>query len=150
MLKGIDPLLNAEVLQVLRAMGHGDDLIIADTNFPSDSVAKETVHGELLRIDRSAKEVVAAVLSVYPIDTFVDDAAARMEVVDAPDEILPVMEEVQAEVVSAVGGSMPMISIERFAFYERAKQAYAVIQTHERRFYGCFAFRKGVIPPEDG
>lgn len=148
MLKGIDPLLNADVLQVLRAMGHGDDLIIADTNFPSDSVAKETAHGKLLRIDRSAAEVVAAVLSVYPLDTFVDDAAARMEVVGEPNTILPVMEEVQAEIDSANGEALPMISIERFAFYERAKQAYAVIQTHERRFYGCFAFRKGVIPPE--
>ena len=64
--------------------------------------------------------------------------------------ILPVMEEVQVEVDAANGETQPMISIERFAFYERAKQAYAVIQTHERRFYGCFAFRKGVIPPEGG
>ena len=148
MLKGIDSLLNAEILHVLRAMGHGDDLIIADTNFPSQSVAKQTAHGKLLRIDRSAAEVVQAVLSVYPLDTFVDDAAARMEVVGSPDEILPVMNEVQTQVDHANGDPMPMISIERFAFYERAKQAYAVIQTHERRFYGCFAFRKGVIPPD--
>jgi L-fucose mutarotase len=147
MLKGLDPLLNADVLYALRAMGHGDDLIIADTNFPSDSVARETVLGEVLRIDRPAAEVVKAVLSVYPIDTFVDDAAARMEVVGEPDTILPVMEEVQAE-VSAVGGPQ-MMSIERFAFYERAKQAYAVIQTGERRFYGCFALRKGVVPPDE-
>ncbi|NNE81844.1 MAG: ribose ABC transporter [Silicimonas sp.] len=148
MLKGIDPILNADVLYALRAMGHGDDLIIADTNFPSDSVARETVLGEVLRIDRPAAEVVRAVLSIYPIDTFVDDAAARMEVVDEPDTILPVMEEVQSE-VSAVGGPT-MMSIERFAFYDRAKTAYAVIQTGERRFYGCFALRKGVVPPDEG
>ena len=148
MLKGIDPILNADVLYALRAMGHGDDLIIADTNFPSDSVARETVLGEVLRIDRPAAEVVRAVLSIYPIDTFVDDAAARMEVVDEPDTILPVMEEVQSE-VSAVGGPT-MMSIERFAFYDRAKAAYAVIQTGERRFYGCFALRKGVVPPDEG
>ncbi|ABG33208.1 ribose ABC transporter [Roseobacter denitrificans] len=146
MLKGIDPILNAEVLFALRAMGHGDDLIIADTNFPSDSVARDTVLGEILRIDRPAAEVVRAVLSVYPIDTFVDDAAARMEVVDEPDTILPVMQEVQQE-VSAAGG-LTMMSIERFAFYDRSKKAYAVIQTGERRFYGCFAFRKGVVPPD--
>lgn len=146
MLKGLDPLLNADVLYALRAMGHGDDLIIADTNFPSDSVARETVLGEVLRIDRPAAEVVKAVLSVYPIDTFVDDAAARMEVVGEPDTILPVMEEVQAE-VSAVSGPK-MISVERYAFYDRSKQAYAVIQTGERRFYGCFALRKGVVPPD--
>ncbi len=148
MLKGIDPILNADVLYALRAMGHGDDLIIADTNFPSDSVARETVLGEVLRIDRPAAEVVRAVLSLYPIDTFVDDAAARMEVVGEPDTILPVMAEVQAE-VKAAGGPDPMLPIERFAFYDRAKQAYAVIQTGERRFYGCFAFRKGVIPPDE-
>ena len=149
MLKGINALLNADVLYTLRAMGHGDDLIIADTNFPSDSVARETVLGELLRIDASAAEVIRAVLSVYPIDTFVDDAAGRMEVVGEPKTILPVMEEVQAE-LSAVGGPNPMMSIERYAFYERAKDAYAVIQTGERRFYGCFALRKGVVGPDEG
>lgn len=146
MLKGIDPILNADVLYALRAMGHGDDLIIADTNFPSDSVARETTLGEVLRIDRPAAEVARAVLSVYPIDTFVDDAAARMEVVGEPDTMMPVMEEMQKE-VTAVGGPK-MITVERFAFYDRAKEAYAVIQTGERRFYGCFAFRKGVVPPE--
>ena len=149
MLIGINALLNADVLYTLRAMGHGDDLIIADTNFPSNSVARETVLGELLRIDASAAEVVRAILSVYPIDTFVDDAAGRMEVVGEPKTILPVMKEVQTE-VSAVGGPNPMMSIERYAFYERAKDAYAVIQTGERRFYGCFALRKGVVGPEEG
>ncbi|TGS12731.1 RbsD/FucU domain-containing protein, partial [Mesorhizobium sp. M1C.F.Ca.ET.187.01.1.1] len=79
--KEIDPLLNADVLQALRAMGHGDDLIIADTNFPSDSVAKRTVLGKLLRIDAPAAAVAKAVLSIYPLDTFVNDAAARMEIV---------------------------------------------------------------------
>ena len=148
MLKGINPLLNADVLYALRAMGHGDDLIIADTNFPSDSVARETVLGEVLRIDANAPEVVRAILSLYPIDTFVDDAAGRMEVVGEPKTLLPVMEEVQTE-VSNVGGPDPMISIERFNFYDRAKEAYAVIQTGERRFYGCFAFRKGVVAPDE-
>ena len=147
MLKGINPLLNADVLGVLRAMGHGDDLIIADTNFPADSVARQTAYGKLLRIDASAADVVQAVLSVMPIDTFVDDAAARMEVVDEPKTILQVMREVQDR-VSAVDGPNPMLPLERFAFYDRAKKAYAIIQTGERRFYGCFAFRKGVIGPD--
>lgn len=147
MLLGIDPILNADVLYALRAMGHGDDLIIADTNFPSDSVARQTVLGKVLRIDRPVADVVRAVLSVYPIDTFVDDAAARMEVVGEPETILPVMKEVQAEVSRA--GGPKMIGVERYDFYDRAKQGYAVIQTGERRFYGCFALRKGVIPPED-
>jgi L-fucose mutarotase len=148
MLKGIDPLLNADILHALRAMGHGDDLIIADTNFPSDSVARQTVTGKLLRMDASAPQAVAAVLSVMPLDGFVDDAAARMEMVGAPDEIPPVQAEVQAVIDAAEGKPWPMIPIERYAFYERARNAYAVIQTGERRFYGCFAFRKGVIPPE--
>ncbi|WP_224543802.1 RbsD/FucU family protein [Mesorhizobium sp. CA16] len=148
MLKAINPLLNADVLQALRAMGHGDDLIIADTNFPSDSVARQTVLGKLLRIDATAAEVVKAVLSLYPLDTFVDDAAARMEIVGKPNEIPPVQREVQKEIDAAEGKPWPMISIERYAFYERSKKAYCVIQTGERRFYGCFAFRKGVVPPE--
>ena len=148
MLKGINPLLNANVLQALRAMGHGDDLIIADTNFPADSVARQTVLGKLLRIDAPAADVVKAVLSLYPLDTFVDDAAARMEIVGKPDEIPPVQKEVQKKIDAAEGKAWPMISVERYAFYERAKKAYCVIQTGERRFYGCFAFRKGVVPPD--
>lgn len=148
MLKGINPLLNADVLQALRAMGHGDDLIISDTNFPADSVARQTVLGRLLRIDASAAEVVKAVLSLYPLDNFVNDAAARMEIVGKPNEIPPVQKEVQKEIDAAEGKPWPMISIERYAFYERSKKAYCVIQTGERRFYGCFAFRKGVVPPD--
>ncbi|MGB8816644.1 MAG: RbsD/FucU family protein [Rhizobiaceae bacterium] len=149
MLKGINPLLNSDVIGALRAMGHGDDLIIADTNFPSDSVARQTRLGRLLRIDNvSAAEAVKAILSVYPLDSFVDDAAARMEIVGAPDEIPPVQREVQAAIDAAEGKAWPMISVERYAFYERAKKAYCVIQTGERRFYGCFAFRKGVVPPD--
>jgi L-fucose mutarotase len=148
MLKGIDPLLNAEVLGALRGMGHGDDLILADTNFPAQSVARHTHVGRLLRIDAPAPRVARAVLSLYPLDTFVDDAAARMEVVGDPERVEPVQAEVQAEIDAAEGRPWPMIGIERYAFYERAKAAFAVIQTGERRFYGCFAFRKGVIPPD--
>ena len=148
MLKGINPLPNAEVLGALRAMGHGDDLIIADSNFPSDSVAQQTTLGKLLRIDRAtAAEVVEAVLSVMPLDTFEDDSAARMEIVWSPGEVPPVQLEVQDVIDAAEGKPWPMTPVERFAFYARAKQAYCVIQTGERRFYGCFAFRKGVIPP---
>ena len=149
MLKGIDPILNADVLFALRAMGHGDDLIIADTNFPSDSIARQTRFGRLLRLDHvTAARAARAVLSLYPLDTFVDDAAARMEIVDDPNQIPPVQMEVQTEIDVAEGQPTPMISIERYAFYERAQSAYCVIQTGERRFYGCFAFRKGVIPPD--
>lgn len=149
MLKGISPLLNADVLHALAAMGHGDDLIVCDTNFPADSIARQTTLGKVLRIDNvGAGEAVAAILSLYPLDTFVDDAAARMEVVDQPDEIPQVQREVQKVVDRVEGKPLPLKPVERFAFYERAKQAYCVVQTGERRFYGCFAFRKGVLPPD--
>ena len=150
MLKGIDHRLNADVLACLRAMGHGDVLIVSDTNFPADSVARATVTGKLLRMENiTAAEAVKAILSVMPLDTFVDDFAGRMEVGDRPDEIAPVQAEVQAEIDHAEGRPRPMIGIERFAFYDMARESYAVIQTGERRFYGCFMLRKGVIPPED-
>ena len=149
MLKGIDPRLNADVLYALRAMGHGDALIVADTNFPADSVARRTVLGELLRMDNlTAAEAVEAILSLYPLDSFVEDFAGRMEVVDAPGEVPPVQAEVQAAIDAAEGEHRPMVGIERFAFYDMARESYAVIQTGERRFYGCFMLRKGVIGPD--
>jgi L-fucose mutarotase len=149
MLKGIDNRLNAEVLGCLRAMGHGDVLIISDTNFPADSIARQTTLGTLLRMDNlTAGQAAEAVLSVLPLDTFVDDFAGRMEIVGDPATVPAVQAEVQAAIDHAEGKPRPMIGIERFAFYAVAKQAYAVIQTGERRFYGCFMFRKGVIPPE--
>jgi L-fucose mutarotase len=149
MLKGIDPLLNADVLYALQSMGHGDDVVICDTNFPADAIARQTVFGELLRIDSvSAGRAAKAILSVLPLDSFVDQPASRMEIVDDPHKILPVAAEVQAEIDAAEGRSWPMGSIERFAFYEMAKKTYCVIQTGERRFYGCFIFKKGVIPPD--
>jgi L-fucose mutarotase len=149
MLKGIDHRLNADVLYVLRAMGHGDTLVISDTNFPADSIAQQTVHGQLLRMENlTAGQAVEAVLSVLPLDTFVEDHAARMEVVGNPAEILPVAQEVQAAIDKAEGKPRPMVSVERFDFYDQAREAYAVIQTGERRFYGCFILRKGVIPPD--
>jgi L-fucose mutarotase len=151
MLKTIDPLLNADVLYALRAMGHGDRLVICDTNFPADAIARQTTLGRLLRIDNvSAARAVGAVLSVLPLDTFVDDAAIRMEIVGKPEEVPAVQREVQAAVDLAEGKSRPLAGIERHAFYEKAKTAYCVVATGERRFYGCFLFTKGVIPPDEG
>jgi L-fucose mutarotase len=149
MLRNFDNRLTADVIQALRAMGHGDDLVIADTNFPSDSVARQTSLGKLLRMDNlSAAEAAEAILSVMPLDSFVDHPAERMEMVGKPKEIPPVQAEVQKAIDKAEGKSWPMGSIERFAFYERAKKAYCVIVTGETRFYGCFIFKKGVIPPK--
>ncbi len=149
MLKNLDPLLNADVLHALRAMGHGDTLVLSDTNFPSESVARKTVLGKLLRIDASCPRAARAILSVMPLDSFVEHATHRMEVVGNPKDIQPVQKEVQAEIDKAEGKSWPMGSIERMAFYEHAKKAYCVITTAETRFYGCFIFTKGVIPPKE-
>ena len=149
MLKGINPLLNADVLYALRAMGHGDRLVVCDTNFPADSIARQTVFGELLRIDNvSTAKAIEAILSVMPLDTFVDDAAMRMEIVGQPQEVPPVQREVQAVIDRAEGRAWPLVGVERHAFYEKSKAAYCVIATGERRFYGCFLFSKGVIAPD--
>lgn len=149
MLKSINPLLNADVLHALAAMGHGDTLVLCDANFPAESVARQTTLGKLLRIDgASTPEVAEAVLSLMPLDTFVDDAAQCMAVVGSPDERPAVQQEVQAIIDSSESESFPLVPVERFAFYEKAKQAYAVIASGEPRFFGCFILTKGVIPPE--
>jgi L-fucose mutarotase len=150
----IDPALNPDLLYALRAMGHGDELVICDTNFPADAVARQTAYGRLLRIDNvTAARAVRAVLSVMPLDTFVETPAERMEVVGRPDEVPPVQQEMQAEIDLAARrefgrDTWPMGSLERFAFYERARGAYAILVTGERRFYGNVILKKGVIPPE--
>ena len=149
MLRNCDNRLNADVIRCLRAMGHGDDLIISDTNFPADSVARHTVTGELLRMDNlTAAEAIDAILSVMPLDSFVDKPAERMEVVGKPGEVPLVQQEVQNVIDKWEGRSWPMGQVERFAFYEKARKAYAVIVTGETRFYGCFVLKKGVIPPK--
>ncbi|MDB5766458.1 MAG: fucU [Collimonas fungivorans] len=149
MLKLIDPLLNADVLYALRAMGHGDELVLCDANFPADSVARQTTLGRLLRIDGvGTAQAARAILSVLPLDNAVDDPARRMEVAGEPGNVPPVQQEVQLEINHAEGRVRVMGSVERFAFYEAARKAYCVIATGERRFYGCFLFKKGVIAPE--
>jgi len=148
MLKNIDPLLNADVLYALAAMGHGDEIVVADANFPGETMAKQTTLGRLLRIDTATTgEAVRAVLSVLPLDSFVEDAACRMEVVGKPDQVEPVQAEAQKAIDAAEGKPWPLVGVERFAFYERAKKSFAIIQTLEPRFYGCIILKKGVFPP---
>jgi len=150
MLKNFDNRLTADVIRCLRAMGHGDDLVIADTNFPADSTARKTVTGKLLRMDNlTAGEAIEAILSVFPLDAFVDHPASRMGITGDEAKVLPVHREVQAAVDKAEGKSLPLGIESRFDFYERANRAYAVIVTGETRFYGCFILKKGVIPPRD-
>ncbi|MGF6651527.1 L-fucose mutarotase [Paraburkholderia youngii] len=150
MLKNLDPLLNADILHALRSMGHGDELVICDANFPADAVARETVLGRPLRLDGvSSPRAIRAVLSVLPLDTFIEHPASRMEVVGEPQAIPAVQREAQAEVNAGEGREVPFVSIERFAFYERARRAYCVIATGEERGYGCFVFTKGVLLAPD-
>ena len=146
MLRGIDSLLTGELLKILQDMGHGDELALVDRNFPADSVARHTVSGLLVRdegvdIPRMAK----AILSVYPLDTFVEEPILHMQVVGKPGERLAVHTDLLKAAEKAEGGPVKMGSIERFAFYERARECYAVIACGETRPYGCFLLKKGVI-----
>ncbi|CAN7498472.1 ribose ABC transporter [Trinickia sp. LjRoot230] len=150
MLKNLDPLLNADVLYALRAMGHGDEVVVCDANFPADAVARDTTLGRLLRIDGTdSARAVRAILSVLPLDTFVETPAMRMEVVGDPQALPAVQREAQMEVDAAEGRAVPFGPIERHAFYARARGAYCVIATGEQRGYGCFVFKKGVILAPD-
>ena len=149
MLWGIDPLLDADLLYALRRMGHGDEIAIVDANFPAASVANSTVTGQPISLAGvSAARAVEALLSVMPLDAFVPDPAMRMEVTGDAATLPPVQQEVQQAVDRAVGRSQPLVGVERFAFYERAAQAFAIVVTGERRHYGCFLFKKGVLPEE--
>jgi L-fucose mutarotase len=149
MLWGIDPLLDADLLYALRRMGHGDEIAVVDTNFPAASVAMSTVIGEpILMAGVNAARAVEAILSVMPLDTFVPDPAGRMEVVGDPQAIPPVQREVQQALDRAAGKHVPLQGVERFAFYARAKSAFVILVTGERRFYADFIFKKGVVPPE--
>jgi len=146
MLKGIDTVLSADLLWVLASMGHGDDIAIVDANHPAEAMAAETVSGRLVRLPGLAIErVVRAILTVLPIDDFTDDPVRRMEVVGDAAAIPEVQRLVQTEIDRAAGKALPMSGIERFAFYETEKRAFAVVQAGDARPYGCFLIRKGVI-----
>jgi L-fucose mutarotase len=143
MLKGLDPLLNADLLHVLRSMGHGDDLVIVDANFPAASMGRRVV-----AIDGvSATRALEAVLSVMPLDDFVDEPCARMQVVDDPDAVPEICQEFQAIIDRAEGGRFRLAAIERFAFYERARQAFDLLRTGETRLYGNVLLKMGVVRP---
>lgn len=144
MLIGIDPLIGPELLAHLRSMGHGDELVIADANFPAASIARRIVRAE----GTTVPQMLTAVCSLLPLDTFVDAAVCVMEVVDKPGVCAPITEEFR-EIVTARAGRRfsNIVGIERFAFYERARQAYTIVATGERRVYGNVILRKGIIEP---
>ena len=149
MLKGLDPLLTP-LLEVLAAMGHGDELILSDCNFPSNSIAAETVHGQAIHLaGADTGRAAAAIFSLFPLDSFVEAPILRMEVVGKPKEVTPVQKELLRAAHAGEDRKWPMGSIERHAFYERAKRAYAVVVAMgERRPYACFVLIKGVIGPD--
>ena len=145
MLKNIDSLLSADLLALLDAMGHGDELVLADRNFPAHSVSLHTVSRRLI-VERGTDTTLMgrAILSVFPLDGFVETALWRMQVVGEPDTILDVHAALQAEATRAEAKAVAMGSLERHAFYAAARRAYAVVQTGETRPYGCFILKKGV------
>jgi L-fucose mutarotase len=142
MLKGIDPLLGPELLAHLRAMGHGDEVVVADANFPSASIARRLIRADGI----SAVQMLRAILSVLPLDEFVPSAVSVMQIVGSADAFAPITEEFR-DIVSTQSGPQfsSFVGLERFAFYDRARQAYAVVATGERRIYGNVILRKGIV-----
>jgi L-fucose mutarotase len=143
MLKGIPPLLGPDLLHVLAGMGHGDEIAIVDANYPAESAGPDVI-----RLDgHSVTDVLDAVLALLPLDTFVDVAAHGMQVVGEPETRMPVMDEFETIIARHQAG-VKFALIERFAFYERVRGAFAIVQTGERRLYGNIVVTKGVIGPE--
>lgn len=144
MLKEIDPLLGPELLHALAAMGHGDEIAIVDANFPAAAVARR-----LIRVDGAgAPAVLAAILSLLPLDTFTQAPAAAMVVVGGAAAVPPPVREFQAILDRARGAPVCVAMLERDTFYERARSAFAVVATGERRFYGNILVTKGVVAPD--
>lgn len=141
MLRNINPVLSPELLYALRAMGHGDEIALVDANFPAESLGPECI-----RADGSDNSIILeAVLEVLPLDTFVTDPALCMQVVDDPHAVPDTVNDFQAIINKVADAPREIQSIERFAFYERAKQSFAVAQTGERRLYGNIILKKGVV-----
>ena len=143
MLKGLDPLLSPDLLQVLRAMGHGDDIVVVDANYPAESCGPPVVR--LAGV--SAPDAVRAILSVMPLDEFVPEAAWCMEVVGDPQAEQPIFDDFRSAIRLHEGERFGLARLERFAFYRRAAEAFAIVSTGERRLYGNLILKKGVVRP---
>ena len=146
MLKNVPAFMDADLLWVLAAMGHGDELAVVDRNFPACSVAMETRSGKLITLaGMNAPESIGGILQLMPLDTFVDSPLAWMDPVDQPGAILSVHADVLAACKSVEGRDVPHQVIERHEFYAAAKGCFAVVQNSENRPYGCFILKKGVV-----
>ncbi|MFB7817115.1 L-fucose mutarotase [Paenibacillus chitinolyticus] len=140
MLKGIPSILSPELLKVLMEMGHGDEIVLGDGNFPAASHAKR-----LIRCDgHGVPELLEAVLALFPLDTYGDQPAQLMAVVPG-DPVQPVIWETYGEVIGRHLPGVPVGRLERFAFYKRAKEAYAIVATSESALYANVILRKGVV-----
>lgn len=144
MLKGIPAILSPELLKVLCEMGHSDRIVIADGNFPAESMGK---NGKVIRLDgHGACEVLDAILSLFPLDTYVDHPVSLMEVMPGDNVETPIWDEYAAIVEKHdPKGKDAIGTIERFAFYEETKKAYAVVATGEKALYANIMLQKGVI-----
>lgn len=141
MLKGIPPILSPELLMVLAEMGHGDEIVLADGNFPAASMAQR-----LLRADgHGVPELLEAVLKLLPLDVYVDRPVALMAVVEG-DSVKPTIWQEYRRIIAASGERFSDFEfVERFDFYERAQDAYAVVATSERALYANVILKKGVL-----
>ncbi len=141
MLRNIPAILSPDLLCSLRAMGHGEDIVIADANFPATGLG-----ARCHRLDGiSATDVLSAILTLLPLDTFVPDPAITMQVVGDPDAVPPVVAAFQDIITRTADAPVTIRAIDRFAFYDRAKAAFAIVQTGETRLYGNIILTKGVI-----
>jgi len=144
LLRGIHPLLGPDLLHALQSMGHGDDIVIADANFPSSFLGPDVIRADGV----GATDMAEAILTHMPLDTFVPETAWRMEVVGDPQAMPEVCTEFQ-EIVNRRSGDFRIAPLERFAFYERAKQAAYIVATTEFRLYGNLILKKGVVQPHE-
>lgn len=144
MLKGIPKILSPELLKVLAEMGHSDRLVISDGNFPAESMGKNAI---VIRCDgHGVPELLDAILQVFPLDTYVERPVSLMEVVPGDNVETPIWDTYK-EIVGKYDkrGSSAVGNIERFAFYEEAKTAYAIIATGESALYANVMLQKGVV-----
>ncbi len=143
MLKGIPSIISPELLKVLMEMGHGDEIVIADGNFPGASIAKEA-GSRLVRLDgHGAVEVLRAVLKLMPLDQYDNNNAGLMKVVEG-DTIVPVIQDEYKELLKS-DENAGVFYLERFEYYERAKKAYAIVATGEKAQYANIILKKGCV-----
>jgi len=144
MLKGLHPYLNGELLKVLDEMGHADQLLLVDRNYPAFAASKPVVRLAATSIE----EVLGAILSVFPLDHFVEEPIWRMEVSDDATKITPTQERVVQLVQSVEGVGVRCGVVPRGEFYARAAKVFAIVHTLEPAPYSCFILQKGVVFPE--